>query len=180
MISALTLFFFPASSRRENLGFVMDWQTAKELPWNVLILFGGGLSLAAAVKTNGVAEFLGSQLNFLADQPDWLVVLVVTTVVVFITELTSNTATTASLLPVLAALAPVVGMHPAMLAIATAISASCAFMLPVATPPNAIVYGCGQITIRQMARAGFWVNLISIACISLTVLYLVPLVFKIE
>jgi sodium-dependent dicarboxylate transporter 2/3/5 len=171
MVTAILLFLIPAGwSATGHRQFVMDWETAKQLPWNVLLLFGGGLSLAAAVKNNGVTEFLGSQLVFLSGKPEWLVVLVVTAVVVFMTELTSNTATTASLVPVLAALAVVVGIHPLILVVAAGISASCAFMLPVATPPNAIVYGSGCISMAQMARSGFLLNLISVAVITFFVL----------
>ncbi len=165
MSAALLLFLIPAEPGSGK--YVMDWQTARHLPWNVLLLFGGGLSLASAVQQHGVAEYMGSKLNFLAGQPPWLIVMLIVTFVVFLTELTSNTATTASLLPVLAALAPALHMDPAQLSIAAAIAASCAFMLPVATPPNAIVFGSGEVTLPQMARAGLWVNLIAIACITL-------------
>ncbi|MEZ6096287.1 MAG: SLC13 family permease [Pirellulaceae bacterium] len=181
MITSLALFLIPAG--RDHMGspqFVMSWDIAKHVPWNILILFGGGLSLASAVQANGVTEYLGSQLAFLQGSPPWLIVLAVTTVVVFMTELTSNTATTASLLPVLVALATVIGIHPAILAIAAGVSASCAFMLPVATPPNAIVYGSGHISIRQMAQCGFWLNLIAIMLVTLMAMHLAPLVFGIK
>lgn len=169
MAAALLLFLIPAE--RTSGRYVMDWQTAKHLPWNVLLLFGGGLSLASAIQRHGVAEYMGSKLNFLASQPSWLIVTLIITFVVFLTELTSNTATTASLLPVMAAMAPALHVDPAQLAIATAISASCAFMLPVATPPNAIVFGSGEVTLPQMVRVGLWANLISIVCISLFTIF---------
>lgn len=164
MTGALLLFLIPADWRARR--FVMDWQAARELPWGILILFGGGLSLAAAVEANGVAEFLGSQARYAAGMPSWVIVLAVTTSVIFLTELTSNTATTATLLPVLAALAPGLGVHPFLLVFPATLSASCAFMLPVATPPNAIVFGSGEVTIPQMAKAGLWLNLIGIALVS--------------
>ena len=175
MMAALLLFIIPAE--RSSQTRVMDWQTAKHVPWNVLLLFGGGLSLAAAITQNGVAEYLGSKMSFLAGQPNWLVIGLIVTFVVFLTELTSNTATTASLLPVLAAMAPTLNIDPATLSIAAAVSASCAFMLPVATPPNAIVFGSGEVTLPQMAKAGFWVNLFSIAFITLFTIYAIsPLI----
>lgn len=145
----------------------MDWQTASHMPWGILFLFGGGLSLAAAVQAGGVAEFIGSQAVGLAALSPLVLVLLVTTTVVFLTELTSNAATTASLVPVLAALGPGVGVHPYLLVIPATVAASCAFMLPVATPPNAIVFGSGKITTGQMIRAGFTLNLVAIALVTL-------------
>ena len=171
MIGALALFVIPADARQRR--FVMDWQAAAELPWGILVLFGGGLSLAAAVENNGVAEFIGSQASHFAGMPALVIVLVVTTAMIFLTELTSNTATTATLLPVFAALAPGLGVHPYLLVFPAAIAASCAFMMPVATPPNAIVFASGEVTIPQMAKAGWWLNLLGIALItSLTMLVL--------
>jgi len=120
------------------------WETARHLPWGILLLFGGGLSLAAAVKANGVAEFIGGQATVLVGTPDWLIVLAITALVIFLTELTNNTSTTATLLPILAGLAPVLDIHPYLLAFAATLAASCAFMMPVATPPNAIVFGSGR------------------------------------
>ena len=144
----------------------MNWETAVQLPWGLLILFGGGLSLAAAIKSNGVGELLGAQVSAFAGLPSVLVVLVVVTLVIFLTELTSNTATTATLIPILASLAPGLGLHPYLLIVPAAIAASCAFMLPVATPPNAIVFGSGHVTIPQMCRAGVLLNLIGIVLIT--------------
>jgi len=160
MLAALALFVLPVDlSERE---FAMDWATAEKLPWGVLILFGGGLSLAAAVERHQVAEFLGAQARAFSGWPEVAVVLLVTTATIFLTELTSNTATAATLVPILAALAPGLGIDPLRLVIPATLAASCAFMLPVATPPNAIVFGSGQVTLPQMARAGFWLNLLAI------------------
>lgn len=164
MIGALCLFVIPVDVRSRQ--FVLDWETGKKLPWGILVLFGGGLSLAAAVETNGVAEFFGSRASLLAGMPDVVLILVVTAGVIFLTELTSNLATTATLVPVLAALAPGMGVHPYLLIFPAAIAASCAFMLPVATPPNAIVFASGQVTLPQMAKAGLWLNLIGIALVT--------------
>jgi len=165
--AALLLFLIPCRQSNGTSTFLMNWDTAKTLPWNVLLLFGGGLSLAAAIKENQVAEFLGHQLAFLDGLPDVIIILLVVTLVVFLTELTSNIATTASVLPVLAGLAMELEIHPALLAIPAAMSASCAFMLPVATAPNAIVFGGGQVGLGNMIRAGLVLNLVSIGLITL-------------
>lgn len=181
ILAAVALFVIPArastvdgqpgdrpapSPSAPALTFTMNWNTAAKLPWGILVLFGGGLSLAAAVKSNGVAEFLGAQAVALRGFPTVILVLAVTVGVIFLTELTSNTATTATLVPVLAGLALGVGVAPEMLIIPATIAASCAFMLPVATPPNAIVFGSGYLTIPQMARAGFWLNIIGVVLIT--------------
>jgi sodium-dependent dicarboxylate transporter 2/3/5 len=173
MGAAMALFLLPVNLRQRE--FTMDWKGVSKIPWDVLILFGGGLSLAAAVQANGVAEFIGSYAGQLRNAPPIITITLITTAIVFITELTSNVATTMSLVPVLAAIAPAVGVHPYLLAIPATIAASCAFMLPVATPPNAIVFGTGEITILQMVRTGLILNLISIIIVTLlTVLVIGP------
>ncbi len=164
MMAAIALFILPVNLRTRT--FTMNWSTAEKLPWGILILFGGGLSLAAAVGANGVAEFIGAQAGILAGAPTWVLILAVTTLIIFLTELTSNTATTATMVPVLAALAAGLGIAPELLIFPATIAASCAFMMPVATPPNAIVFGTGYITIRQMITAGLWLNLSGILIIT--------------
>lgn len=154
---ALLVFIIPFSWR--PLRFALDWKQAERLPWAVLILFGGGLSLAAAIQQTGLAEWIGTALGAIGGWPVFAVIAIVTLVVIFLTELTSNTATAAAFLPVVASLAVGMGADPMLLAIPTAIAASCAFMMPVATPPNAIVYGTGRVTIPEMATAGIWLNL---------------------
>ena len=166
ILAALTLFLLPVD--REKRVFAMDWPTAARLPWGLLLLFGGGLSLASAIRENGVGEWLGHQVVGLAGWPTWVLVLAVTALVIFLTELTSNTATTATLIPILAALAPGLNVAPTLLIVPAALAASCAFMLPVATPPNAIVFGSGHVSIPQMCRAGWWLNLIGVGLITLT------------
>jgi len=163
IFSAILLFLIPA---RSNNNFILEWLDLRDLPWGILILLGGGLSLAAAVQANGVTEFIGAQATVLAFMPPLLILLIIITAVVFLTELTSNTATTATLVPVLAAIAPVLNIHPYVLVIPAAIAASCAFMLPIATPPNAIVYGSGQITTQEMRKSGFWLNLLCLLVIT--------------
>jgi sodium-dependent dicarboxylate transporter 2/3/5 len=172
MIAAMALFVTPAA--RAPRVFTLDWETAIRLPWGILLLFGGGLSLAAAIQANGVGEFLASRVGWLAGTPSVVVVAAVVTGIVFLTELTSNTATTATLIPVLAALAPGLGMEPLVLIVPAAIAASCAFMLPVATPPNAIVFASGLVRMPEMSRAGLWLNWLAIALITVFASTLVP------
>ncbi len=159
MLGALALFVLPGGGPAR--GFAMDWTTAKRLPWDVLILFGGGLSLASAIAANGVDAYIGTGFAGLSGAPTLVIVLVVTLAVILLTEITSNTAVTTTLMPVLAATALATGAPPGMLLTAAAMAASCAFMLPVATPPNAIVYASGYVTVAQMARAGLWLNVAS-------------------
>lgn len=176
--AALATFVVPVSLRDGE--FLMDWETAERLPWGVLLLFGGGLALADAVTTTGLAGWIGEALAGLQAWPLLLIVVLVTTVVIFLTELTSNTATAAAFLPLVASLALGIGENPFVLLVPAAIAASCAFMLPVATPPNAIVYGSGYVTVPQMARAGIWLNMLFIALITLIVYSLVLVAFGIE
>ena len=129
--------------------------------------------VAAAVHANGVSEFLGSHAGFVSGMPPVVVIFCVTAGMIFLTELTSNTATSATLLPVLGAVAPGLGLHPYLLVIPAAIAASCAFMLPVATPPNAIVFGSGEVTLREMVKAGLWLNLLAIVLVTLLTLLLI-------
>ena len=130
-------------------------------------MFGGGLSRASAIRANGVGEFIGHQVAGFSGLPVVIIVLLVTAIMIYLTELTSNTATAATLIPILAAIAPGLEMSPYVLIVPAAIAASCAFMLPVATPPNAIIFGSGYVRIHQMVRAGFWLNLIGILLITI-------------
>lgn len=164
---ALLLFMVPISFRPFEVP--LRWEQAERLPWGVLVLFGGGLSLAASVQETGLAAWIGEALAGLGAFPLVVVMVLVTAVVIFLTELTSNTATAAAFLPVVASLAVGIGADPLLLAIPTALAASCAFMMPVATPPNAIVYGTGRVTLPQMAHAGLWLNLLFIAVLPLVV-----------
>jgi len=172
MTAGILLFVIPSGSPEQRQ--LMRWDDATRLPWGVLILFGGGLSLAAAVSNSGLALWLGESLAPL--NAFGLAVLVVAAValVIFLTELTSNLATTATLLPVMGAIAVQAGLPPLYLTVPITIAASCAFMLPVATPPNAIVFATGQITIPQMVRAGLTLNLIGIVVVTIIALYLAP------
>lgn len=158
IFGALLLFAVPVHWKRGV--FALTWDDTARLPWGVLLLFGGGLSLAQAVKETGLAEAMGGALSGLAGWPPVLVTFAAVALIILLTELTSNTATAAAFLPVLAALAAAVGRAPMELLVPATLAASCAFMLPVATPPNAIVYGSGELTVPQMARAGVWLNVI--------------------
>jgi sodium-dependent dicarboxylate transporter 2/3/5 len=165
VIAALALFVTPVNLPAGR--FLMNWETAVKLPWGLLILFGGGLSLAAALDNTGFSQFLGSGAAVLSALPAILVVALVVATMIFLTEMTSNTATTATLIPIFYAVAIGLGINPFLLIIPAGIAASCAFMLPVATPPNAIVFGSGLVSIPQMSRAGLALNLIGIVLITL-------------
>lgn len=177
MVAALLLFLLPVDPRKGE--FVLDWDSTKGLPWGVLVLFGGGLSLAGAITDTGLAEWIGGGLTGVGLEalPVFVILLVIAAIVIFLTELMSNTAAAAAFLPVLAALALGIGEDPLLLAVPAALAASCAFMMPVATPPNAIVYGSSFITVPQMVRAGIVLNLTFVALVAGLGLLAVRLVF---
>ena len=172
MTAALLLFILPSGDPADPR--LMTWEELVRLPWGVLVLFGGGLSLAAAVSDSGLALWLGELLAPLNVFGTAVLVVAAVTLVIFLTELTSNLATTATLLPVVAAIAVQAGVPPIMLTVPITIAASCAFMLPVATPPNAIVFSTGAISIPQMVRAGLFLNIIGIIIVSVVALVLAP------
>ncbi len=145
---------------------LLDWDTASRIPWGVLLLFSGGLTIAAAFVSSGLADTLANHLSALAEVPPYLMILGICLAVTFLTEVTSNTATSSLLMPILAATAIAAQLDPKLLMIPAALSASCAFMLPVATAPNAIIFGSGQVTVKQMAREGLVLNLIGSLIIS--------------
>jgi len=148
---------------------LLDWETAGNIPWGVLLLFAGGITIARGFMETGLSDSLAAQLIVLATLPTWLMVLCICLGVTFLTEVTSNTATTSLLMPVLAATAVATGIRPELLMVPAAISASCAFMLPVATAPNAVIYGSGRVGIREMAREGLVINLIAAAVITVVI-----------
>jgi sodium-dependent dicarboxylate transporter 2/3/5 len=172
MIAATLLFLIPVNWRRAE--FALDWRTAKGIPWEVLVLFGGGLSLARAMEESGLAAWIGGGVAVLDAVPAIVIVAAVTTLIVFLTEVTSNTATATMAMPVMAGAAMGLGIDPMLLMTSAALGASMAFMLPVATPPNAIVFASGYLTIPQMSRAGFWLNWISIVVVTLLGYMLIP------
>ncbi|ABA58900.1 Sodium/sulphate symporter [Nitrosococcus oceani ATCC 19707] len=175
LFGAMLLFLIPLDWRRGR--FLMDWKTAEQLPWGTLLLFGGGLSLAASINNTGLASWLGGNLTLLSGLPAWLILLGIVAVVIFLTELTSNTATTSIFLPILGSVALSLGQPPLQLLIPVTLAVSCAFMMPVATPPNAIVFGTGLVSIPQMARAGFYLNLASMIIITGVSYWWVPVLF---
>ncbi|KCZ94200.1 anion transporter [Hyphomonas johnsonii MHS-2] len=174
IIGAVVMFLVPAGAGSGRA--LLTWQEAERLPWGVLVLFGGGIALGNAVSRTGLSEWLGSQLAVMQSFPPILFVAVVVALVIFLTELTSNVATMTTLAPILGALAVAVGMAPSSLLGPAAVAASCAFMLPVATAPNAIVYSTGHIAVGDMIRHGFRINLIGIGVITLIGYWIAPLV----
>ena len=175
---ALLLFVIPADWKRRE--FLLDWQTALTIPWDILILFGGGFALAGGFAQSGLTDYLAGKLDILHGAGMVLIIACVAALVTFLTELTSNTATASIILPVMAALAEAMHVHPLGMMVAATIAASYAFMLPVATPPNAIVFGSRYVTIQQMMKTGIWLNLIGILLITATVTLLLPLVWGID
>ena len=178
MLSALILFIIPASM--EKAEFTLDWGVTKNLPWGVLFLFGGGLSLAAGFKSTGLAIAIGDAVAGLGAVDISIYILVVVASIIFLTEITSNTATTATFLPILGAVAVGLGVSPLTLAIPAALSASMAFMMPVATPPNAIVFSYDKLKIVDMVKAGIWLNIITICLVYTAMHSLVPWVFQLN
>jgi sodium-dependent dicarboxylate transporter 2/3/5 len=178
MAGALALFLIPASE--EHRGYLLDWASAVRIPWDVILLFGGGFALARGFEASGLADWIGQQLRLFEGAPVLAIIAAVTLLTIFLTEVTSNTATASMLLPIVAALSSAAAVHPYGPMAAAALAASFAFMLPVATPPNAIVYGSRLVSIPQMARAGFWLNLVGAALITGAAGWLVPLVWDLD
>ncbi|MGM0458725.1 MAG: SLC13 family permease [Bacteroidota bacterium] len=176
--AAVCLFILPSGTEKGKP--ILIWDDLKELPWDILILFGGGLSLANGISSTGLADWIGEGVAGLDVLPMLLLILAVILIVVFLTEITSNTATAAAFLPILASTAVGIGQNPMLFIVPAAISTSCAFMLPVATPPNAIVYGSGRLSIPQMAHAGIWLNLAVSLILTLATYTLFAYVFGIE
>lgn len=174
---ALLLFIIPARKKGKQ---IMNWKTANKLPWNIVLLFGGGFALAGAFKESGLSIWFGEQLSFAKDFPPLLVIATICFMLTFLTELTSNTATTEMFLPILAGLAITIEVNPLLFMVPATLSASMAFMLPVATPPNAIVFGTNRIKIRDMAKTGIYLNLIGIMVITIVVYYWGQIVFDID
>ncbi len=176
MAGALLLFLIPVDRKRGV--FALDWETARRIPWGVLVLFGGGLSLARAMDRSGLAEWIGSGVGALGSVPFVVLGAAVAALFVFLTEITSNTATSTMAMPIMAGVAAGLAVDPVTLMATAALAASMAFMLPVATPPNAIVFGSKYLTVPIMAKAGFWMNLLSIAAVTAAATLLIPLILS--
>jgi|TARA_B110000908_G_scaffold71917_1_gene86766 sodium-dependent dicarboxylate transporter 2/3/5 len=174
MTAGVLLFVVPASDFKKRL---ITWEDAVKLPWGIILLFGGGMALAAGFQITGLASWLGAQMSVFQGLSVLVLVFVVITLVNFFTEFTSNLATTAMLLPILAPIAISLNMNPYMLMVACTIAASCAFMMPVATPPNAVVFGSGYLRIPDMIKSGIWMNIISILFLTLMVYYFLPIIW---
>lgn len=178
IFAAAVLFLIPSRNSRGK--FLLDWEVTKQLPWGILLLFGGGLAIAAGFKETGLADWIGEQLTVMQGVHFVLILAVVTALVIFLTEITSNTATATMILPIMAALATAMNVHPYSLMIPAAIAASCAFMLPVATPPNAVVFAANYLKMTDMAKAGFWINIVSVIIIVALVYFWLPVSWGID
>ncbi len=174
IIAAVTLFILPNKKGDKKL---LAWEDAVKLPWGILLLFGGGMALAKGFDSSGLAIWIGSQMSFFDAIPLLALLLFLVAMVNFLTEITSNLATTAMLLPVLVALAETIGVNPYYLLVGATVAASCAFMLPVATPPNAVVFGSKILKIDDMIKKGFWMNLISIFILTAAVYWILPIIW---
>ncbi len=177
LIGVVLVFMLPSSTPGER---ILDWKTAERIPWGVLILFGGGLALAEGFKVTGLADWIGSGFSMIEGISFFLLILIIVASVVFLSEVTSNVATASMILPILASVALKFDLNPLGIMVAATIAASCAFMLPVGTPPNAVVFASGFLQIRDMVKAGFWLNVISIILITLMVYFILPVIWGID
>ena len=172
IVGAIAMFVMPSGDKNDPV--LLRWKYAEQLPWGVILLFGGGLSLAAAFINTGLAAWIGTMLHAIGTLPVLALVAAIAATIIFLTELTSNTATVATFLPIAGAVAIELGLDPIVLAVPVTLAASCAFMLPVATPPNAIVFGSGLLTIPKMMRAGLAINIVGIAIVTFAATVLAP------
>lgn len=171
MIAGVTVFLLPTRKKGEK---IIKWEDAVKLPWGIILLFGGGMALAEGFKASGLAAWIGEQMTQLSGFNILLIILIIIATVNFLTEITSNLATASMLLPILAQMAISIDVHPFLLMVAATVAASCAFMLPVATPPNAVVFGSGYLRIPDMVQKGFRMNLISIILLTFFVYVILP------
>ena len=177
---AMTLFFIPARSNDVSGDRLMDIDVVRNLPWEIVLLFGGGFALAKGFQVSGLSAWIGGRFSGLADVPPFVMILAICLGITFLTELTSNTATTEMILPILACMGVAMKTNPLVLMIPATISASCAFMMPVATPPNAIIFGSGRVKIAEMARVGIVINLIGAVVVAFLFYFLGSAVFGID
>ena len=177
LIGGISLFAIPDKTNNRPL---ITWEEATQLPWGIILLFGGGMALAKGFSTTGLAEWIAVQMTQMEGLSILLLILVLVTLVNFLTEITSNLATTAMLLPVLGPMALSFDLHPFTLMVSVTLAASCAFMLPVATPPNAVVFGSGYLHIPDMIKTGVVMNLVSIVLITFATYLLLPFIWDID
>jgi len=179
IVIGILLYIIPAKNKKKSL-FLMDWKTAERIPWGIILLFGGGFALASGFKESGLSNYIGQALTGLQTIHPLLILLLVIITITYLTELTSNTATIETFLPILAALTVAVQLNPLFLMLPATIAASFAFMLPVATPPNAIVFGSNKLSISDMMKTGFWLNIIGIIILTLVTYFYVTWMFGIS
>jgi sodium-dependent dicarboxylate transporter 2/3/5 len=175
ILGAVILFIIPSGIKKEKL---MDWNTAKKLPWGILLIFGAGLSIAKGFSSTDLTTWLAGRFLILDFVPVFLLLIIIIASINFLTEITSNTATASMVLPLLITLGAALNISPLSLMVGAVIACSCAFMLPVATPPNAIVFSSGKIKIKDMVKSGIWMNLMSIILIFLFVWFLMPYIWN--
>ena len=176
----MSILLFMIPSRADRSTRIMDWDTTKRLPWNIVLLFGGGFALAKGFETSGLSEWLGNQLESAGGLHPLVLIAAVSLLITFLTELTSNTATAQILLPIIASLAVATHVHPLLLMMPATLSCSLAFMLPVATPPNAIIFGSGKLRVADMARIGIILNLVGVLAVTMATWIIGRLVFDID
>lgn len=177
--AAIACFLVPAG-RTAPRSPLLQWSASKEIPWGLLLLFGGGLSLSAAFTSTGFSKWIGEQVTGLGGLPSFFILLAVAVIGLALTELTSNTATAAAFFPIMGAVAIGIGIDPLLMTMVVTLAVCSAYMLPVATPSNAVAFGSGEVSIRQMVRAGIWLNVISLAVVMGVVYTLVPAVFGVH
>lgn len=175
LVAGISLFIIPADGLIGKP--VLEWGDTEKLPWGILLLFGGGLSVAVALENTGVIKLIGQQFEGIQNA-DFLIIIGLSVVTVYLSEIMSNVALVTVMLPVVGAVAVGAGISPVLMCLPVTLAASCGFMLPMSTPPNAIVFASGQLTISQMVKAGFWLNIISIVFIALICYYIMPLIFN--
>jgi sodium-dependent dicarboxylate transporter 2/3/5 len=175
VLAALLVFVVPGDKPKN--GPLLEWSATKEVPWGLLLLFGGGLSLSAQVTATGLSEWIGNSVSGLADVPPIILILIIVIILLAITEMTSNTATAAAFMPIMASVGVGVGIDPLVMAITVTLAVSGAYMLPVGTPSNAVAFAAGGVSIKSMVRGGIWLNIVSIVMIPVVLMTLVPFVF---
>ncbi|WP_257626598.1 MULTISPECIES: SLC13 family permease [unclassified Pseudomonas] len=177
ILAAVLMFVVPAT---KGQGALLNWSATRDVPWGVLILFGGGLTLSAQFTATGLSVWIGESVSGLAGLPPILILIVTALVIILLTELTSNTATAAAFFPIMGSIAVGLGIDPLLMTIVVTFAVSCAFMLPVATPSNAVAFATGDLPIRHMIRAGIWMNVIGLLLIIIALYTIVPLVFDVS
>lgn len=179
MAGVVLLFVIPAHSTEYKQG-LLSWDVAHKLPWGILLLFGGGLAIAAGFQDSGLTTFIGTKMTLLEGASLFIILLAIVALINFFTEVTSNTATATMMLPILASLSTAISVHPFGPMVAACIASSCAFMLPVATPPNAVVFGSGYVHMKDMIKTGFWLNILAIIIVTLYIYFMLPLLWNIN